>query len=178
MKTSPVGELVMSRVHPRKLAAASSCRVSCPAGEEDLIKGGDNSPPVTPHPTVACHADACNADACGAASRRLTTPQLQVHLNASPVGSYNLGILGSLRCVVFTPNSLGFAAHLGSFSHRSGPLSAQKTIKSLHSMQTFSHSMFRARVPLKVFGTTQCPQCATRRKHLVEMAQLRSWVKL
>ncbi|OAX38106.1 hypothetical protein K503DRAFT_770804, partial [Rhizopogon vinicolor AM-OR11-026] len=54
----------------RKLAAASSCRVSRPAGAEDLIKGGDNLPPATPHP----------ADAC------LTTSQLQVRLNASPVG--------------------------------------------------------------------------------------------
>ncbi|OAX36553.1 hypothetical protein K503DRAFT_772399 [Rhizopogon vinicolor AM-OR11-026] len=38
----------------RKLAAASSCRVSRPAGAEDLIKGGDNSPPAMPHPAHTC----------------------------------------------------------------------------------------------------------------------------
>ncbi|OAX32182.1 hypothetical protein K503DRAFT_776902 [Rhizopogon vinicolor AM-OR11-026] len=41
----------------RKLAVASSCQVSRPAGAEDLIKGGDNSPPAMPHPADACTCD-------------------------------------------------------------------------------------------------------------------------
>ncbi|OJA16762.1 hypothetical protein AZE42_10375 [Rhizopogon vesiculosus] len=99
----------------RKHAAASSCRVSRPAGAKDLIKGGDNSPPATPHLALICNFHTPQV--------HLTAPQLQVHLNASPVGSYSLGTPGSPRCVVFAPNTLGFAAHLGSFLHRSGPLS-------------------------------------------------------
>ncbi|OAX33159.1 hypothetical protein K503DRAFT_775905 [Rhizopogon vinicolor AM-OR11-026] len=51
----------------RKLAAASSCRVSRPARAEDLIKGGGNSPPAAPHPADACNAHP--ADACDATSR-------------------------------------------------------------------------------------------------------------
>ncbi|OJA12180.1 hypothetical protein AZE42_12223, partial [Rhizopogon vesiculosus] len=43
------------------------------------------------HPALICNFHTLQV--------HLTTPPLQVHLNASPVGSYNLEILGSLRCV-------------------------------------------------------------------------------